>query len=119
MHGPLAGEANVEIADLDQIAHADVGTLVWKSVTRWNAAPIRSSMASSNERPISCMPTGRPASDTGRPAKPAPALISLAEGLVMRLLLLVSVARGCDRSPGSPCSMPPDGRLHRARSVLA
>ena len=36
------------------------GTLSWKSVARWNAAPIRSSMASSNERPISCMPTGRP-----------------------------------------------------------
>ena len=36
------------------------GTRSWKSVARWNAAPIRSNIASSNERPISCMPTGRP-----------------------------------------------------------
>ena len=31
-----------------------------KSVARWNAAPIRTSTASSKERPINCMPTGRP-----------------------------------------------------------
>ncbi len=60
MHGALAGEANVEIADFDQIAHAGFGTRAWKSVARWNAAPIRNSMASSNERPINCIPTGRP-----------------------------------------------------------
>ena len=60
MHGALAGEANIEAVDLDEIAHADIGTRSWKSVARWNTAPIRSSIASSNERPISCIPTGRP-----------------------------------------------------------
>ena len=60
MDGALAGEANVEAADLDELGHATSAPWSWKSVARWNAAPIRSSMASSNERPISCMPTGRP-----------------------------------------------------------
>jgi len=62
MHGALAGEADVEVADLDEIAHAGFGTRAWKSVARWNAAPIRSNMASSNERPtIACRREGRSA----------------------------------------------------------
>src|SRR5207245_10997526 len=58
--GALAGEANIETADLDERAHAAFGTFAWKSVERWNAAPILSSVASSKERPINCMATGRP-----------------------------------------------------------
>ncbi len=40
MHGALAGEANIEVADVDEPGHASFGTLSWKSVARWNAAPI-------------------------------------------------------------------------------
>ena len=38
--GALAGEANIETAYLDQRVHAGFGTFSWKSVERWNAAPI-------------------------------------------------------------------------------
>ncbi len=62
MHGALAGKANVEVLDFDEIGHAAFGTRSWKSVARWNAAPIRNNIASSNDRPISCMPTGSPLS---------------------------------------------------------
>jgi len=58
-------EADVEAVDLDEVRHdsfpGSFGTFWWKSVARWNAAPILTSMASSKERPTICMPTGRPA----------------------------------------------------------
>ena len=60
MDGALAAEANVEVSGLDQIRHASFGILWWKSVARWNAAPILINLASSNERPMTCMPTGSP-----------------------------------------------------------